>query len=282
MIDERSRDLHTCLSNLTVDVSAAALTHVSADWQEFDYVTPYNKMYFIIDGEGMLKIDGRDYYPEPGEVYLLPAGLSQSYSVTSERTFTKYWCHFTASVGERNLFDIVRVPHFFKVADREAAGGMFEALIAAYHGNDLKSALMLKSSMLSIIAWYLEGCGSARVELFASESNSRLRRVLGYIEENIASPLSVDLLASVAHLQKNYFIRAFREDLGLPPMKYVNARRIEIGKNLLARSSSSVSEIGALTGFGDVFHFSRSFKERTGFTPTAFRAMVAKEGETKA
>lgn len=276
MPDERSRDLHSCLSNLTVDVSAAALTHVSADWQDFDVVPPYNKLYLILDGEGMLRIDGRDYYPKAGEAYLMAAGRIQSYSATSEHTFTKYWCHFTASVGERGLFDIVRVPDFFKVEELGAATDMFKALIAAYHGNDLVSALSLKSAMLSLIAWYLEGCGAGRVELFAAESNARLRRVLGYIEENISSPLSVDALASVAHLQKNYFIRMFRDDLGLPPMKYVTARRIEIGKNLLARSEASVSEIASLTGFGDVFHFSRSFKERTGFTPTAFRAMAAK------
>ncbi|MGM0879952.1 MAG: hypothetical protein ACQEXQ_02810 [Bacillota bacterium] len=38
------------------------------------------------------------------------ASVKQSYSCTNGPRFTKYWCRFTAKIGENNLFDLLKAP----------------------------------------------------------------------------------------------------------------------------------------------------------------------------
>jgi AraC family transcriptional regulator, arabinose operon regulatory protein len=273
MDSPRFIDAGTYLSTLQVDVTAAAFTHVPPDWRDIDYVPAYNKFYFIQDGEGVLEIGGRRYAPGPGELYLLPEGVRQSYSVSGKNTFTKYWCHFTARVGSFNLFDVVPAPDFIRVGDGEKAIGLFRDLIAGYGGNDVLSALRMKAAMLELIAFYLECAGAGSPRLFESEKDERLRRVLRFIDETLASAITVERLADIAHLQPNYFIGYFKSRLGVTPMRYVHLRRIDLAKRLLTDSTETVSEIAERIGFGDPYHFSRSFKEFSGYTPTEYRSL---------
>jgi AraC family transcriptional regulator, arabinose operon regulatory protein len=71
---EGSIELQARLAHLSVDVSAAALTRVWPEWRDDDYLPSYDKFYFFLGGEGHLRIDGVDYYPSPGELYLMPSG----------------------------------------------------------------------------------------------------------------------------------------------------------------------------------------------------------------
>ena len=269
---DRSTELQARLAHLTVDVSAAALTTVWPDWRDDDYVPAYNKFYFFLDGAGSLRIDGTDYSPKPGELYLMPSGIRQSYATDPDRPFTKYWCHFAARIGDRSLFELVKAPAFVRVPDAPALSELFRRLVDRQEGQDLVSLLGRKAALLEIICRFLEWSGSD-LRLFALDSDDRLRRVLTYMEENLAKPVSVEELADIAHLQKNYLIGRFRKAFGLPPIRYLNLRRVELAKELLSQSGASVSEIAGLAGFGDAFNFSRSFKDHTGYSPSAWRSL---------
>jgi len=92
----------------------------------------YNKFYYISNDQGWLKIGGKEYYPTTGQLYLLPAGLKQSYSYINDNTYTKYWCHFTAKIGTFNLFDIIKLPYFIEILNKETLEVIFQDLITRY------------------------------------------------------------------------------------------------------------------------------------------------------
>ncbi len=33
-------------------------------WKDDPFIPDYNRFYFILDGEGMLELDGKKYYPQ--------------------------------------------------------------------------------------------------------------------------------------------------------------------------------------------------------------------------
>jgi AraC family transcriptional regulator, arabinose operon regulatory protein len=184
----------------------------------------------------------------------------------------KYWCHFTARTNDRSLFELVQAPPFVRVPDVPALSELFQALVDRQEGTSLVSLLGRKAALLEILCRFLEWGGSDRL-LFDLDPDDRLRRVLSHMEQNLARPVSVEELADIAHLQKNYFIGRFRKAFGMPPIRYLQQRRIELAKELLSRSEESVSEISSRAGFGDAFGFSRSFKDHTGYSPSAWRSL---------
>jgi AraC-like DNA-binding protein len=53
---------------------------------------------------------------------------------------------------------------------------------------------------------------------------------------------------------------------------FIVEARLNRARQLLLESTLSVSQIADELGYEDVFFFSRQFKERTGRTPTEYRA----------
>jgi AraC family transcriptional regulator len=97
------------------------------------------------------------------------------------------------------------------------------------------------------------------------------RRVLDYIEAHLAAPLSLGELAQLCNLSEFHFARMFRLSLGVPPHRYVLARRIGMARRLLRAREAPLGEIGLACGFASPSHFSSRFRQAMGDTPAAYR-----------
>lgn len=114
-----------------------------------------------------------------------------------------------------------------------------------------------------------------------SASTGSVRRVPHYreIQQLIATvrTVSPESLPSVAQMaakvgiSQEHFSRLFRRVSGRSPMQFIVGLRTTHARHLLRESSLSVSEIADRLGYGDVYFFSRQFKEQTGLSPLAYR-----------
>lgn len=262
------------LVNLNINPIIAAFTCCNDSWRDIDYTPDYNKFYYIIEGEGWLNINGEDFYPKPGQLFLMPSGVKQSYSYINENRFKKYWCHFTAKSGEMDIFSLLSIPFFVDVDDKNqpVLKSMFENLILLSGRKTLASVLEAKSRMTDIIAWYIDSCDmQGGITIKSSAVFKKLEKVHSYIREHLADPITVEELADLVHYHPNYFIRFFKQHMGTSPMQHINKMRLKKARELLFLEDIAVSVIAEKTGFNDISHFSRAFKHYTGFSPTEFR-----------
>ncbi len=98
-----------------------------------------------------------------------------------------------------------------------------------------------------------------------------LRRIRGYIDDNIDQRISVVLLAGLANLSVCYFVRAFKQSMGITPHDYLIRQRVERTKQLLSGTDMPLSEIALAAGFADQSHFSRRFRQHVGMSPRDYR-----------
>ncbi len=104
-----------------------------------------------------------------------------------------------------------------------------------------------------------------------------LLQVIAFIEENLLSSMELGSLAKQAHLSKYHFCRVFKRHVGMNPMKFVAALRIERAKELLTKNDKTVSLVATEVGFRDLSNFIRQFKKITGVTPTTYRNLSKEE-----
>ncbi|MFD1906995.1 helix-turn-helix domain-containing protein [Paenibacillus rhizoplanae] len=95
--------------------------------------------------------------------------------------------------------------------------------------------------------------------------------MLGYIDQRLMRPLTVEELAERVHLHPNYFIPYFKKFIGVPPMQYVQLKRMELAKRQLSYTDFSISSIAEQVGM-ELAHFSKVFKKSTGVSPSAYRS----------
>lgn len=212
------------MENLEVRVTAAGYNQVWTDWRELDYTPDYNKFYLICDGEGWLKIGDTEYTPRPGEWFLMPQGVEQSFSYTSGPRYTKYWCHFTARIGERNLFDLLQTPLWINAEHDGWAAELFRELLKYHEDPSVTGPLLVKSAMLKLIAYYLEKSAVTQEGLKPAAVSEPLQQVITHIQRCYHRNLTIEELAELAHLQPNYFIRVFKRQFGTSPIQYINKK----------------------------------------------------------
>lgn len=99
----------------------------------------------------------------------------------------------------------------------------------------------------------------------------RLLKVLALMEANIEDPLSPSVLAEHAHLSIRQLERLFRSHLDNSPSGYYMKLRLERAQQLLKESHLSVAEIASACGFSSGPHFTRSYRNQFGRSPSEDR-----------
>lgn len=104
----------------------------------------------------------------------------------------------------------------------------------------------------------------------------RIQSALDHLHGHYAAPATVASLARRAGLSPSRFAHRFREQTGVPPLTWLEQRRIAVASDLLQATGLPVGEIAAAVGYEDPAYFARVFRRRTGATPRAFRAASAR------
>jgi AraC family transcriptional regulator len=98
---------------------------------------------------------------------------------------------------------------------------------------------------------------------------SDIDRVHEFIVAHLADDISLTDLAHVVGLSKYYFCRAYKSATGRSPYHEILATRIETARDFLIRGAP-IQKAAAQTGFTNLSQFSRTFKQFTGLSPSAF------------
>ena len=93
----------------------------------------------------------------------------------------------------------------------------------------------------------------------------------GIMEANFCYNLKLEDFAELTHRSLSTFKRDFQNHYNESPGKWLLKKRVDFAANLLLCSDQSISQIAFESGFEDLSHFSRVFKERTGKNPSDFR-----------
>ena len=118
--------------------------------------------------------------------------------------------------------------------------------------------------------------GKLPVKLGTSPDQSELKnylveRIVKFIEQNCAKPLTLDVLANEFYLSPGYLCRLFKQKVGINFIDYLNTVRIARAKHLLLTTNLRIYEVGNLCGYADLNYFTKVFKKATGVTPSYFR-----------
>lgn len=257
------------LANLHVQISVVSYGTVNQGWSASNFTSDFNRLYYICHGQGIVKVGQREYRPRPGQLVLLPAGQRLSYSHCGEPYYTKYWIHFTATIGDLHLFQVLDMPYCVDVDPDWDMDNRLRALADTFHSTAHTALLGAKVGLMDILTMILHK-QQDRITLTASASIVKLENVLNYIDRNLLEPLSVEELAEIAHFHPNYFIPYFKRFIGLSPIQYINKLRMDRAKDLLLANEKSVSEIAADLGL-QPYYFSRMFRQHTGYSPSDYK-----------
>jgi YesN/AraC family two-component response regulator len=98
----------------------------------------------------------------------------------------------------------------------------------------------------------------------------RAEEVINYLTKHYAEKITLEELSEKMQLSYSYLGSIFKKVTGKPIIEYLIHIRLYKAKELL-RDGHSVSDVAYMTGFNDVFYFSKVFKKYEHISPSQYR-----------
>ena len=98
----------------------------------------------------------------------------------------------------------------------------------------------------------------------------RINKVVNFFMENYTREFKLDEISSLVNLNQSSFCRYFKNKTHKTCSQFLNEIRIAHACKLLINNNITISEICYETGYNNISHFNRQFKQITGFTAKGY------------
>lgn len=165
------------------------------------------------------------------------------------------------------------IPHFATVQDPLIQGillNLKEELVSGGIGGRLYVDQLKTTLALHLLRKYCT-C-TPRIATYSDGlPKYKLQQALGYINAHLEQDIQLADLAELLGMSRYYFVRLFKQSMGVTPYQYVLQQRVERAKVLLRHRERAISDIALECGFANQSHFTKHFRQFTGRTPKAYQ-----------
>ena len=234
---------------------------------------------FILSGRGSQVLNGTEYPLEPGTLYMLTP--ADCHSVHVDEPLEIAGIMFEDKMISRAVYERVltletlglNLTTSLEGKSLNAVGGFFDALlyentIIAEDTSENEFGDLYVSHLIDcILVELLRQCGEAAHGI----DKSPIGTAILYLHSHYTETVTLDTLAALTHLSRNYFSELFSSSTGRTFKSYLIELRLRQACRLLANTDMSVTDVCYASGFDSFSNFMRTFKSRHKVTPLKFR-----------
>lgn len=239
----------------------------------------YYELLVIVDGD-IHYVHERDiYYPQQGDIILIPPGHLHCSKPNSEKTEYKryvfyFYSNFLDELGADVLLDFavnLSKSHFYFAPSHSTMNEIMslnERLLSAFEKNTLPDLLLAKSYILQLfyilnsLNWDRPGKTAVLPAI--------LRDILQYIDTNYTQQISIADISERFFYSPEHISKLFRKHLNITYTDYILNKRIALSQKLM-ETDLSLTDICFQTGFGSLSSFNRAFHKISGMSPSQYR-----------
>jgi hypothetical protein len=244
-------------------------------WHHYGPTLTHNYLFhYILSGRGSFLENERHEAIQlgPGQGFLMPPNTVCSYTADQDDPWTYCWIEFNGLKAANfmrqaglNANNLIFTPH--KPMIISSIKDTLETIIRNHSQHE--SFLI---AQLYLLVDYLIRFSKHSPQQRPNEIHSfYIREAIHYIQDHYMDNPSVDQLADICHLNRNYFTRLFKQELHMTPSQFILTYRINQSCELLASTNRSIRDIAEQIGYSNQFNFSSAFKRVKGMTPMEWR-----------
>ena len=225
---------------------------------------------YVTSGVGYLEAQGIRVRVAEGDLYVIHRRTVHSYYADKQRPFSKKWINVSGKFVNA-LSEVFFTDGPFTVVH---LGRDAEKIMDDIHGilkNSAKKTDVNEQVMHKFLDLYLLIDAHNKD---TSRKFSTFERITEYVEQNLLSEVSVASVCERFYISPSTLYRLFKRNTGVSPKEYIQSKKLDTAKRMIAANDSPLNVIAATLGFYDSHHFFRVFREATGMSPSEYRKMI--------
>ncbi|MGZ0654856.1 AraC family transcriptional regulator [Coraliomargarita sp. W4R72] len=250
----------------------------------------YLELAFILSGTARHMTVVGESWLSAGAVIVVPRGSWHAYSDCQDLEIVN--CLFSPQMLGRELAWLVNDEELGALFGLRQAGGLQEVVkidLVETHLTQLRAQLLrLKEAYEQgrhrtlLVCYLLEGLELLRDPIAlqwqtlteGDACSPVVARAIELFHRSLDVDWTLEDLAVQLKLNPSYLIRLFRNQIGMPPMKYLARERAKRAANLLLSTSLRIGEIGINVGWSDPKVFARNFRQHYGMRASDYRKQM--------
>ncbi len=209
------------------------------------------------EGETIYSFEGRQIKSNTENIALLPKGSVYSWVCTKQGRYIVV--EFDANLTGKNILTLPNKKGDYILKLFKDLEKIWNLKHQFYKLESINLVYKILMSLLEQSNKYLP-----------SDTKEKIRPALDYIAENYNKPITNDQLANLLGISTVYFRKLFTKSTGTSPINYIQHLRINKAKEMLKSDYSKISVISEAVGYSNIYHFSKTFKQLTGVSPTEY------------
>ena len=218
--------------------------------------------------ELVYKLEGEaeEYFPDrhltlaTDTVMFIPeTERENTFVVTKSGKIINIRFHFTGETASMRF-----APEIIKQPPGNRYKSLFISAFDEWQKKDAGSYMRTHSIVSSILAGLIS---ERNQQYMQSGKYTIIRPALAFVDENYKKPITVEMLSKLCGISDEYLRVLIKRYTGMPPLAYVNSKRLEAAYEMLLTGSATVIEAAEACGFESASYFSRLFKRRYHLSP---------------
>jgi AraC-like DNA-binding protein len=195
----------------------------------------------------------------------------------------KFICGYLVCEPRLSQVFLSGLPSIFKLSIRNDASGRWLENSIRYSVNEADpsraggEAVLAKLSevlFVETLRAYIAHLPAEQTGWLAGARDSEVGKTLALMHRSPAHAWTIASLAKEAGVSRSVLAERFRYYLNKPPMAYLTNWRLQLGAQMLASTSYSVSQIASEVGYESEAAFNRAFKREFTTPPARFRSQA--------
>lgn len=215
----------------------------------------------VREGRRTLELNGRSMPIGPGDLMVFNPGDVHGCRHAGPTPFA-----YDSVTIEASIFE--GAPLRFPGKGDAAASAAFERALRLLDDGREEQALEQVLHLASLLR-----ADGERASAVASEDGVAMH-AYSHLQSNLAKPQSIADLAAGEGIADYALVRTYRRAFSITPAQHLASMRIDRACRMLSEGAAP-SAVAAATGFCDQAHLTRTFKQRIGTTPAAYRRMCS-------
>lgn len=245
---------------IKIDIIRNIDFHGNTSWNYPTNYYPYNTLYFILDGDGFVRVGEQTTPLEKGHVYLIPANTM--FSCWCNHSIHKLYIDVNAQI----------VPGF------DVFSGRRELMALPYSLSKIKKLIEVSTHTSLKGGLYLRGELSLVLSAFMDEDfvlpDMRIlhfKPLLDDIEQHLSAQLKVRDIADRYNYNISVLSRNFKKAFHCSLKRYIEKLLLSKIKQELLLTNRTIKEISFAYDFCDPYYMSGFFKKLEGCSPSQYR-----------
>lgn len=230
--------------------------------------TSNHTILLFTDGCGTLTIDDIPYLVTKGKIFLIqPHSMIDLSDLSNEFRF--YKISFTAFQLQHERPSPYIGPIFFDEVEHTVyPNTRFVRLTEDLYQLKPKSDYLKQQGVLyELLNLLFEHKLHMNYQLTMTKA---VEETINYIHKYYQQPLTVKMLAELAHIAQWQYSAIFQTLTGKKPLDYITDLRLTNAKELLLQTNEPLKDIAQQVGFDDEYYFNRRFRQVIGIPPKQF------------